>query len=149
MVVMAGADSITKWLVMPILSGAVLGMIYEQYRALKFDVIPTDFFLQDNKDIIKRFLSAQHLAFTQHPEAPEVFMIISRNLDMNPKNDYREVMVFIADDKQILVNGHFTGKRSTIAPASHNYRKMAKRLKEWVKLHINTTDTTAVSRNIF
>jgi hypothetical protein len=72
-------------------------------------------------------------------------MIISRNLDADPNREFREVMVFIADDQQILINSHFTGSKFSITPPSRNYRKMSKMLQQWLDKHINKSNITDVS----
>lgn len=119
------------------------------YMVLKFDSITTPFFVQENMGTLKKFLSANHLSFTQSSEAPEVFLIISRNLDANPASEHREVMVFVADDKQILINSHYIGsKKFSITPPSRNYRSMANILRKWLNEHISNADnnTAALSR---
>lgn len=135
---------ILQWiLILAAVLTAVL-ILFQAVRVLIFDKLATSFHIQGNIALLKKFFTANHLAYTQHPEAPEVFMIISRNLDMNSKNDYREVMVFIADDNQILVNSHFTGRKFSIAPPSRNYKRMAKELQRWLNSHINSSNTTIV-----
>lgn len=120
-------------------------VFYQYYRALKFDTIPTLNYLNKNAELLKKFFTSNNLAFTRHDDAPEVFMIISRNLNNNPNKEYREVMVFIADDKQILVNSHFTGNKFSITPPSRNFRKMSKELKCWLDSHIDKADGKVVT----
>lgn len=120
-------------------------VFYQYYRALKFDTIRTQNHLNKNAELLKKFFTSNNLAFTRHDDAPEVFMIISRNLHNNPNKEYREVMVFIADDKQILVNSHFTGSRFSITPPSRNFRKMSKELKRWLDNHIDKADSKTVA----
>jgi hypothetical protein len=96
-------------------------------------------------DLLKKFLQSQHLAFSQHPEAPEVFMILSKNLSL--RGDYREVVIFITDDNQVLLNSHFTGSRFSITPPSKNYKLMARMLKEWLETNkpANTSQSLTVN----
>lgn len=124
--------SVLQWSLTAIIVVFMAITIYQAIRVLKFDELKTPFFLQQNVVLLHKFFTQNRLAYTQHPEAPEVFMIISRNLDANTKNDYREVMVFIADDNQILVNSHFTGKKFNITPPSRNYKRMARELQQWL-----------------
>ncbi|MCB0696567.1 MAG: hypothetical protein KDC07_04340 [Chitinophagaceae bacterium] len=120
-------------------------VFYQYYRILKFDSIPTKYSPDKNMEMLKRFFTTNNLAFTRHDEAPEVFMIISRNLHNNPNKEHREVMVFIADDKKILVNSHFTGSRFSVTPPSRNYRKMSNELKRWLDTHMDKVDNKEVS----
>lgn len=121
-----------QWLFTLSIAFLLLTVVYSFFKVLKFETLTTPQFMQENIVLLHKFFTQNHLAYTQHPEAPEVFMIISRNLDANAKKDYREVMVFIADDKQILVNSHFTGKKFNITPPSRNYKRMARELQRWL-----------------
>lgn len=120
-------------------------VLYQYFKVLKFDTISTQYHLNKNTALLKKFFTTNNLAFTQHDDASDVFMIISRNLNSNPNKEYREVMVFIADDKQILVNSHFTGNKFSITPPSRNFRKMSKELKHWLDIHIDKADSTTVA----
>lgn len=121
-----------QWIFSLSIAFLLLTVVYSFFKVLKFETLTTPQFMQENIILLHKFFSQKRLAYTQHPEAPEVFMIISRNLDANTKNDYREVMVFIADDNQILVNSHFTGKKFNITPPSRNYKRMARELQQWL-----------------
>lgn len=116
-------------------------IIYGIYRSLRFDTITTSAYLNQNMEALEQFFMEKNLAYTRHPDAPEVFMIISRNLNMNGKKEHREVMVFIADDKRILVNSHFTGSKINITPPSKNYKRMAKDFAKWLNLHRSQPST--------
>lgn len=117
--------------------------LYQLFQVFSFRKIQTAFHLQANQDMLKKFLQSQHLAFTQHPDAPEVFMILSKNLSM--RGDFREVMIFITDDKQILVNSHFSGNKLFITPPSKHYKQMANRLREWIKIHATAPTSQSVT----
>jgi len=132
-----------------LVAALIFAVFYRYYRALKFNSIHTPFYLQENRSALKKFLTTNHLAFTQHADAPEVFLIISRNLDANPKKEYREVMVFIAADKEILVNSHFVGNKFKTNPPSRNSRRMAKDLESWLDKHIRNSDSTAITVSSF
>lgn len=121
-------------------------LVLQLFRTIKFDVIPTPYFLQENRKAINKFLSENHLAFSQHEDAPEVFMIVSKNLSLsaNPDKEYREIMVFIADDRQILVNSHFSGNTFRISPPSKNYKKMANELRKWLNEYISSNNRSTV-----
>jgi hypothetical protein len=114
----------------------ILSLIYRRIKNLRFISISNDYFIQDNIMLLQQFLEHQQLAFYHHPNAPEVFQIASRILE--PQYELREIMVFIADDKRILVNNHFTsnlGDKSMKSMTSNEHRKMAKALKLWMDNH--------------
>lgn len=138
-----------EWLIGGLLAWLILLVFYQYYKMLKFDTIKTKYALTRNADLLKQFFAANNLAYTRHDNAPEVFMIISRNLNANPDKDYREVMVFIADDKQILVNSHFTGSKFSIAPPSRNFKKMSKELSGWIDRQIEHADSKDISIKTF
>lgn len=125
-------SSLLQWIFSLAIVFLLFTVVYSFFRVLKFETLTTPLFMQENIVLLHKFFTQNRLAYTQHPDAPEVFMIISRNLDANPKKDYREIMVFIADDKQILVNSHFTGKKFSITPPSRNYKRMARELQKWL-----------------
>lgn len=125
-------STLLQWVFSLAIVFLLLTIVYSFFKVLKFETLTTPQFMQENIILLHKFFTQNRLAYTQHPEAPEVFMIISRNLDANPNKDYREIMVFIADDKQILVNSHFTGKKFSITPPSRNYKRMARELQKWL-----------------
>ncbi len=100
------------------------------WYALRFSSVSTPFFANDNVKLLKDFLSYQQLNIYRHPEAPEVFQIISRPLGNN--DEKREVMIFIADDKRILINSHFTNQKWFISSTSRNSGSMARNLAKWI-----------------
>lgn len=118
------------WVLLIALGAAILFPIISYIQVLRFKAIPTPYFSTENQEIIKQFLASMQLALYRHPEAPEVFQIMSKNMNTS-KNEQREVMVFIADDKRILVNSHYTGNGFNIIPPSHNYRQMTKQLQKF------------------
>lgn len=94
-----------------------------------------------NTELLKSFLLQNQLAFYQSPLAPEVFQIASRPL--NPEGEQREIMVFIADDRRILLNSHFTSPLREGIPLkiSLEYRKMERKLRNWMQEHpVDTPD---------
>ncbi|MGN6569520.1 MAG: hypothetical protein ACTHJ0_16290 [Flavipsychrobacter sp.] len=119
-------------------------------RTFKFKAVPTRYFVTENMLLIQKFLQSQHLAIYRHPEAPEVFQIMSRNVSAT-KNEQREVMVFIADDKRILINSHIISKDKGIGLdnySSRHYKEMAKLLQAWIDTHLpENADTAIVSSN--
>lgn len=120
--------------------------IYQYINILRFAQITTPFRLAENRDLVIAFLKQQQLAYVVHPDAPEVIQIMSRNLSTT-KGESREIMVFIAEDKRILVNSHFITSGFTIMPPSRNYKKMANQLHQWLKSHRPGTDTGITNIN--
>jgi hypothetical protein len=98
-------------------------------RSLRFISIPTDYHTTENMALVQDFLKRQHLAHSQHPQIPEVFQILSKNI--NPGDENREVLIFIAADKKILLNSHFTTSWGFFARRRH-HNEMAKMLKDYI-----------------
>jgi hypothetical protein len=102
-------------------------------RSFYFIEVKANPFVTDNIKLLQQFLAAQQILVFHHPDAPEVFQIISRPLD--GFKGRREVLIFIADDNRILINSHFTtDSNEAVQPvgAAH-YKAMAKALKQWMK----------------
>jgi len=139
----------TSFVVILVLTPLVISLA-AYYRTLRFEAISTVFYMGENQQLIQKFLQSQHLVVYRHPEAPEVFQIISRNISAT-KNEEREVMIFIADDKRILINSHITGRKLGLgAYTSRNYKQMAKLLRTWMLTHVpDNTNTAIVSNNRF
>lgn len=104
--------------------------IRRYWRTLWFRKIETPYYAADNIKLIDDFLRSQQLNIYRHPRAPEVFQIVS--MPIGKDETKREVMIFIADDKCILVNSHFTNQKWTIPAQSNNAARMAKQLEAWV-----------------
>jgi hypothetical protein len=115
--------------------------VFRYMQLLRFVTVHTSFTAAENQELMQRFLVGQNLAFSRHPEAPEVFQIISRNISPS-KREQREVMIFIADNKRVLLNSHFTNRGFALTPDSGHYRQMANRLHQWVKIHHTDKNTT-------
>lgn len=126
---------------------AISSIIMRYWRTIKFISIRTPLHVLENRRLLRQFLENERLAFFNNPDAPEVFQIISRSI--NPGSDQREVMVFIADDKRILINSHFTEQKFSVVPPLRHYGRMALILKRWLKQHINNgnTDITTANEN--
>jgi hypothetical protein len=122
--------SLLNWLLICLVFILIVAPVYRYWQIFRFTAIPTPFFANDNGKLVEEFLLAQQLLVYRHPQSPDVFQIASRPLGNN--TDQREVMVFIADDKRILINSHFINQRFVLSTASRNYKMMAKMLKEWL-----------------
>jgi len=101
------------------------------FRELKFMPIPTAFDAKRNQQLIDAFLQSRHMIVFRHPEAAEVFQIVSKNI--NPLKEQREVLVFIADDNRILINSHFTNAGFSLAPGGRHHKQMAAELKAFAE----------------
>jgi hypothetical protein len=103
--------------------------IQRYYGTLRFHSIPTPYFATENLKLVETFLRMQQLNLYRHPKAPEVFQILSRPLG---NSEQREVMIFIADDKRILINSHFINQKWVLSAASKNANGMARQLQQWI-----------------
>lgn len=103
---------------------------------IRFYTVKTSFYLLENRKLLQQFFESQHFAFFNHPDAPEIFMMLSKNI--STAGDEREVAVFIADDKQILINSHFAASRKKFnfmtAPTHH--AQLINMLCKYVKNHV-------------
>jgi hypothetical protein len=129
-----GGHTALSWffaiMIMVIFGSGILSYLH----TLRFKSIPTSFFAVENMRSVEKFLKSQQLNTYRHPKAPEVFQIVSRPLG---HTEQREVMIFIADDKRILVNSHFINQKWSLNTSSRNARKMANRLAGWLKIYNN------------
>lgn len=130
-------------LVLAILTAVATSVRY--LRTIRFIKIHTPFFVSDNQLLLKKFMESEHLAYYRHPHAPEVFQILSKNISAT--GEQREVMVFIADDRRILVNSHFTGQKFNIVPPSKHYHQMAKKLSQWLSRQNISADSSIIPIN--
>jgi hypothetical protein len=113
-----------------------LGSIFRYLQSLKFISIPTEHYLAENSVLIQGFLRDHHFASSRHPEIPEVFQMLSRNISAGKED--REVLIFIADDKRILINSHFTNSWSFF-PSKRHHAEISKMLKEYINNQAHTT----------
>jgi len=106
--------------------------VFRLFRSFYFISVSTGAYTTENIKLLRLFLAEQQLLVFHHPDAPEVFQIISRPLD--GLKGRREVLVFIADDRRILINSHFTsdtGEAVQPLGAAH-HRAMAAAFKKWI-----------------
>jgi hypothetical protein len=113
------------------LSITVLLVANKFFGHLKFMAIPTPFDTQRNRQLVDQFLRSQHMVVFRHPGSADVFQIVSRNI--NPLKEQREVLVFIADDRRILVNSHFTNAGFSLVPGSRHHKQMAAGLQQYIQ----------------
>ena len=111
-----------------IIAGAT---IRRHWQTLHFLVVPARRDTGSNMRLLQQFLQQQHFAFARHPELPEIFQIISKNIA--GLRDEREVVFFIADEGRILVNSHFTHSGARYVVGASHCRQIAGMLREWIK----------------
>ena len=135
------SNGLLSWLLAFLILLPVCFSIYRYIQTLRFASVATPFPAVQNMQLIQQFLNAMHLAVFQHPDAPEIFQIISRDIQSGYRNEQREIMVFIADNNRILLNSHFTGTGFTLIPSAGNYKKMAQGLKKWLDNNISNSNS--------
>ncbi len=114
---------------------------------LRFFPVETGRLLTINMKLLERFLEEQRLVTFRHPDAPEVYQIISKNI--TAVGDEREVLIFIADDDRILINSHFTSSRKwfRLFNAATHHREMTKQLKDWLSTNSLDQQSTSIARH--
>ncbi len=120
------------WLLLLIWLPVLVGL-FRYFRSLHFVSVPAYPLLADNMELVERFLQSNHFAFSRHPEAPEVFQMVSRNLGRG--GELREVLFFIADNGCVLLNSHFSGKTFGMPVSSGHSRNMARELKKFLQTY--------------
>jgi hypothetical protein len=131
-----GADS--KIRLFPIL-GFVLPvtLLFRYWQSLRFVRLYSPYSVLENIMLVERFLKEQQILVYRHSNAPEVLQIISKRISAT--KDEREFMVFIADEKQILLNSHFTNAGWSFAPARSHAKMMAKSLQRYIAASVERT----------
>jgi hypothetical protein len=112
--------------------------IIRHLQALRFIAIETPYHLQENILLVDSFLKAEHMLIFRHPDAPEVFQIQSRNKHSKVDDD-REIMIFIADDRRILINSHFTNSGWKANPGSRHHKEFGKMLQQYISSQSHNT----------
>lgn len=137
---------------MLILACIILGIpsfisLVRYWNILHFFEVKSPAFLAGNMNLLTNFLKEKQLVTFRHPEAPEIFQIISRNIATN--GEEREVLIFIADEHRFLINSHFTSSRSRfrlIIRATH-HQAMIKELEHWLAQQ-SLTNISALQQKI-
>lgn len=102
------------------------------WNILHFFEVKSPTTLAGNMSLLANFLKEKQLITFRHPEAPEIFQIISRNIATS--GEEREVLIFIVEDHRFLINSHFTSSRSRfrlVIRATH-HQSMIKELNQWL-----------------
>ena len=98
----------------------VVVAIARYFNLIGFRAIHTSFDMAENTRVLRLFLEQHKLVTFQHPSMEGIFQIISRNI--SAVGEDREALVFVADDKRILVNSHYTSSRKWfrfLSPPTH------------------------------
>lgn len=121
-------------------------LLMRYINMVRFFTVATPHSLVINAQLLERFLESKRLITFRHPEAPEVYQIISKNI--SHVGDEREVLIFIVDDYRILINSHFTSSRNRfrVFLAYTHQRPMIKELKKWL-LEQSPSERTSLQRN--
>lgn len=128
------------WFIMLILP--YMGQIARYAKSLRFTIVNTGCTVHENKQLIVAFLHSLEIAVYQHPDVPEVFQITSRTTGAG-----REIILFIADDNRVLINGHFTGW--LLSRMTHK-KEMLELSNAWLaKNAIISTDTSIIANSAF
>lgn len=141
-----GEVSIVVLLVFLVSSVPSILLLIRYVNMVRFFAVATPHSLAVNTRLLERFLESKRLVTFRHPEAPEVYQIISKNISR--VEDEREVLIFIVDDYRILINSHFTSSRKKfrVFLAQTHHRAMIKELKKWLQEQ-STKELTSLQRN--
>lgn len=119
-------------------------IIFRYIHSLRFIRVQTPYVLAQNIVMIERFLNVNSLLIFRHPEAPEVFQIISKDISVGKEE--REIMIFIADDYRILVNSQFTQGGWSLPQGKSHVNQMCESLMRFMK-HTHVSSSTDLQRN--
>lgn len=132
------------WILLVLVLLPVITAFRRYLEVIHFIHIATPWTLSDNMQQVQKFLESQQLLTLRHPQAPEVFQIVSTPIGGNEEE--REVMVFIVGEREVLINSHFTSSRKgfkfMIRPTHR--KEMTKRFIHWMN---QTTVGNAVVRS--
>lgn len=129
---LASKDNPSPFILLPIALVLFLNLltVSRYWRTLSFRPVAALLNTGQNISLLRNFLQSHHFAFQQHPQAAEVFQIISRNISASGED--REVLVFLADEGRILLNSHFTQSGTKVTMGTTHVREMAKNLKQYI-----------------
>ncbi len=140
-------NSSSAWLI-PILfvglSFPVIAAGLRYWKSLRFASVCSHLDQAGNMQLLERFLRDSRFAYNRHPDAPEVYSIISTPIEA--MNGEREVVVFIADSGRILINSHFTQNRFRAFVGQVRYPELARNLERWLRQQREAAGETAMQR---
>jgi hypothetical protein len=132
------------WWLLPVLLVPTLVAIVRYFRSLRFVVVPAYPLQADNMRLVETFFRTHGFAHGRHPEAPEVYQMLSRNV--GGKRALREVLLFIADPGRILLNSHFVGECFGMPVSSGHSRRMARMLAQFIQAQQAPGNSTELYR---
>jgi hypothetical protein len=101
------------------------------WRSLRFTSVAALPDQAGNMQLLERFLRDSRFAYNRHPDAPEVYAIVSTPI--RAMDGEREVVIFIADAGRILINSHFTQNRFRAFIGQVRYMELARNLRAWIR----------------
>ena len=104
--------------------------LFRFLQTFRFIAVASQFDAVENELLLIRFFQSCQLRFERHSANPELFWIMSRKL--NRDTETREVVIFIVEDKRILINSHFTRPRFISPVGQPHHRELAKTLNKWL-----------------
>lgn len=115
--------------------------IYKYLQSLKFMEIKTGLNKALSQKLITSFLQKRHFLIYHHPDSPDIMQIVSRPL--TTRTERREIVVFIADENRVLINGHFTETRWIMLMSNHA-KKIAKEFSNTVLKQKQQKETSLI-----
>lgn len=134
-------SSHSPYWILPVLGLPVVVGLVRYFRSLRFIAVPAYPLQADNMRLVEAFFRTYGFAHGRHPQAPEVFQMLSRNVG-NRQNELREVLLFIADPGRILLNSHFVGDTFGMPVSSGHSRRMARMLKQFLNAQQSAGNST-------
>ncbi|RYD51093.1 MAG: hypothetical protein EOP52_11880 [Sphingobacteriales bacterium] len=131
------------WLVSLLLLPTIVAAV-RYVRNLRFIAVPAYPSQADNMRLVESFFRTYAFAYGRHPEAPEVYQMLSRNV--GGKRALREVLIFVADPGRILLNSHFVGEGFGLPVSSGHSRRMARMLIQFLNEQQPNEKTTELYR---
>ncbi len=135
-----------RYVIVFLVAVPILASIGRYFNLIRFRAIHTPFPIGGNMKLLEQFLEEQKLITFRHPTIPEVYQIISKNI--SAIGDDREVLIFLADDKRILINSHYTSSRKWfrfMSPPTHEH-EMIKMFMKWLSSRPSSSSTSPVQQ---
>lgn len=135
-----------RYVIVFLVAMPILASIGRYFKLIRFHAIHTPYSLASNMKLLEQFLEQQKLVTFRHPSIPEVYQIISKNI--SAMGEDREVLIFLADDKRILINSHYSSSRKWfrfMSPPTHE-REMIKIFIGWLTSRVERSSTSRVQQ---
>jgi hypothetical protein len=122
-----------RWVQFLIPLGALAVMASFMWRyleSLKFIELKTMLTKETNHNLVVAFLNEKHLLVYHHPESEDVLQIVSRPI--NSGDERREVLVFVMDENNLLINSHFSNNGWRMTGARRHDKQIADELYRFI-----------------